>query len=499
MNTIVSLCDPWFAWIATYMIHSSVLLIACWAILRSLRSPSHALAERAWKISGTVGLITTVVQLQFVDAGFYALELESSNPIVACDLDVPGGGPGLSSTDSFASKIQWSVRTSADPAINAATTVPQDANDARPQVSMQFSDADQPTVSTSVPANESAAISHAATIWRAKLLKTAVVLSVAFWFAIGMMRLVVSSLILRFNVRRAKQLNRGRPRQLLDQLLKRNNISRRVTLRIDGDHTDPVASGIWRWTIILPAHFEVSLSDDEQQAALAHELAHLVRGDVIWLWVGQCLTACLGFQPMNFVARRQWQQASEYLSDQWAVGHGASQLSLAKSLTTLAGMRLTRKSQALMPAATGTRATLPGRVKRLLGGKEMIDPWQSKARTRLSWCVALLMIVAFPFAVPGVRAATPSDLTARQRDRQDREAGSMNVVVNEQAAVSEIEALIRLDLELAALNAEIGRAVDLADRHKDIDGIAESIATIRTAASSLEEDRNGLSELILQE
>ena len=75
----------------------------------------------------------------------------------------------------------------------------------------------------------------------------------------------------------------------------------------------------------------------------------------------------------------------------------------------------------------------------------------------------------------------------------------MNVVVNEQAAVSEIEALIRLDLELAALNAEIGRAVDLADRHKDIDGIAESIATIRTAASSLEEDRNGLSELILQE
>lgn len=64
MSVFSFLSEVAFAWVMTYMIHSTIILLACGAMLCFVRSPSHALTERAWKIAATAGSLTTLAGMQ---------------------------------------------------------------------------------------------------------------------------------------------------------------------------------------------------------------------------------------------------------------------------------------------------------------------------------------------------------------------------------------------------------------------------------------------------
>jgi hypothetical protein len=130
--------------------------------------------------------------------------------------------------------------------------------------------------------------------------------------------------------------------------------------------SEPFACGLFRRTIVIPDWVERDLSLTDQKALLAHEVAHLVRRDPWWQLVGEILCTCFAWQPLNFVARRRWQSATELLCDDWAIERGVAATSLASCLTYIVESRLMGNAMRLGLAAVGRSSSLTGRIEWLL-------------------------------------------------------------------------------------------------------------------------------------
>lgn len=192
---------------------------------------------------------------------------------------------------------------------------------------------------------------------------------------LGVLRLIRQSILFRRFLSQTCVVERGPLRRELDCLLREVGVRRRVTLLLSPQDSEPVAFGLFHWRIVLPKGIEQTLPHDNLRALLAHELAHLVRGDTVWLWVGRLLCSCCAFQPLNFLARRRWQQAAEFQCDDWAVRHGATPLALARCLTEVAERRLVRPLAVPALPAGGAGSTLSKRVERLVRNDRQTDPW----------------------------------------------------------------------------------------------------------------------------
>ena len=107
---------------------------------------------------------------------------------------------------------------------------------------------------------------------------------------------------------------------LLRRLTAEAGLADQVRLSCSSRLPVPIALGLRRREICVPPRALASLSLEQQEGMLAHELAHLVRRDPFWLAFSHFLTSVLFFQPLNQVARRRLRERSELRSDEWAVG-----------------------------------------------------------------------------------------------------------------------------------------------------------------------------------
>ncbi|MBI2300818.1 MAG: M56 family metallopeptidase [Armatimonadetes bacterium] len=163
----------------------------------------------------------------------------------------------------------------------------------------------------------------------------------------------------------------------------------------------PLLAG-WRGArLVLPERFMPAAA--EQHAALAHELAHVRRGDpwaqllsrltrVVWWW-----------HPLVHVVGRELESSAEEACDDWAVAVTGERRALARMLVDLAA-----GASALALSLAGPRAGLARRVERLLEETEMPSVTMSW-RTR---CCAALSVAAVALlgAALGAWAATPEYL-----------------------------------------------------------------------------------------
>ena len=152
---------------------------------------------------------------------------------------------------------------------------------------------------------------------------------------------------------------------------------------------------------------------DELRGLLTHELAHLVRGDVIWMWIGRVVCTCLAFQPLNFIARRRWQNAAEYLCDDWAMAHGVHRVSMARCLTQIAEWQLDRRLGVDRLAVSGSPGTVSHRVTRLVN--DVAGDYRSRCAgtPRILRMTALLFPLAFYCVAPHVRVVAQADQPAK--------------------------------------------------------------------------------------
>ncbi len=191
--------------------------------------------------------------------------------------------------------------------------------------------------------------------------------------------------------------------------------SRPVEVRSSAELATPATIGWNRTLILLPDDWQ-TWNDEERRAVLAHELAHVCRGDFVTGMLAQLSVALQFYHPLAHWLSARLRLEQELAADAWSAKiSGGSQ----PYLTTLAQMALRRDDRVLSWPA---RAFLPSRgtfVRRI----EMLRDSQSVRHVGLSTRVRFLTIgilatlgvliagLRGPMAAPAVQAQTTRETT----------------------------------------------------------------------------------------
>jgi hypothetical protein len=398
------------SWGATYFVHSTCLIAGIWLFVRVRRTAGHALRETLWKTALMGGVVTASVQMWLSPLGPFFGDFTVRVEGIAW--------PVAAAADSFAAKDSPASDTLDLSVLN------RQGRAAEHNLAVDLSPADSAHdswIATTVPNTEIADVAegpHAARLAAGHLtageyqrstssqwigaLRTAPALPIGvalLAIVLGTARCSWQTISLRRRLARCRLIVGGPARDLLDELLRTVPRAPEVLLLSAPDDSEPAALGIARWTIVLPPRAAFDLSQDELRALLAHELAHLVRGDSLWLGISRALCSCLAFQPLNHLARREWQRTAEFLCDNWAVSRTGAPLALARCLTEVASWRLGGSASAAILAATGRKSRLVDRIERLLDARPVFESGnelRDRRRTVFAgaWVLALLACCA---------------------------------------------------------------------------------------------------------
>lgn len=337
-------------WLLTYAVHSTVLLVLAWLVASRVRS--HRARETLWKTALFGAFLTATGQ-----------SLLSVSPL-AGRMVVPA--PAVTESTNPAQPSLASGAIATRPSLEAAT----------------------PDISS--PVENSRTLPQPGTV-------------LLFAWGLGAVLLLG-----RYLTRRARFIRRigdrrevtsGPAVEMLEQLRRAAGITRPIRLTASIALPSPVALGSGE--IAVPEAALTDLDSGQQRSMLAHELAHLDRGDPAWL-TAACLVECIGFfQPLNRLARRRMQESAEYLCDEWAVRSTGSGVLLAKCLAKVA--EWLESSPRSVPVAGMAEASshLVSRVRRLLDGTPF--PRSPGKKTLAGASVAIMALTIL--AIPGVSLA----------------------------------------------------------------------------------------------
>jgi hypothetical protein len=173
--------------------------------------------------------------------------------------------------------------------------------------------------------------------------------------------------------------------------------------------------------ICVPVRALRELPDDELRALLAHEAAHVVRRDAVWLMVAAAVRALGWWQPLNLVAATRLRLAMELCCDERAAAEPHERAALARCLIKVAewGVQHHRREFAAM-ASRGS--ALRRRLESLLDDaprrRRPVDPWLAVTAVALpAVCLAPVVTIAGLSRVPAaavrlVRQVQPPEIPA---------------------------------------------------------------------------------------
>src|SRR2546423_3876036 len=341
------LASDLFAWLLTYLIHSSALLGLAWLVTRRRRLEPAA-SDLIWKVALLAGLVTGTIQSRL-------------------DLATP-----------------------------RAVTLPAAASPAARSVG-------EPAI---VPSNESpvGTPSRTSTTSAAPRAPSLPLVAVLLWAAVALgwsLHYVARRLILVGRLADRRAVSDGPLATTLAELRRTTGYRRPVQLTMARTISSPVALGLSE--ICVP---ELALSDlgaEQQRSMLAHELAHLARRDSLWLAGASLIERCFFFQPLNRLARRELETTAEYLSDEWATRKTGSAVALAKCLATVAEWIQASPLGVPVAGLAERRSFLVSRIARLLEGRLPSSP-----ASRRGWAAAAALGVAVTIAAaPRVSQSSP--------------------------------------------------------------------------------------------
>ena len=202
-------------------------------------------------------------------------------------------------------------------------------------------------------------------------------------------------------------------------------------IRLHAFLSSPIAAGLFRPAIILPAAiFEENGA--ALRGAVAHELAHVERGDLITNCIEAAVLCLFWWNPSLHMIRNAVAENREMACDDWAVIKTKNVGEYASALVSCAERALTPGLSAPAPAAslgvTGGPSGLGRRIARLADRNYMPQKRTAKSRLLLAGVVITAVTSCAAAAAPRVdvkslAAASPSAQAAphSQSERLGRE------------------------------------------------------------------------------
>ena len=380
------------AWLLTYLAHSTVLLGATALVTRKWVR-SHDWRDLLWKTALFGSLLTASLQASLpfspLTGRLHLRPVAGPSALLAAD-HPPAAAASEAATTNRSEVVEATF--SSDPA-----SVP-----ARP---------------LSFPASgvEPAGGESGGRAWSGPGVALGLWLLMAAWL---LLRLGYGRLRLAIRLGERKRLLGSDLNRMVDRLRTSTGVRRRITLTVTRSLSSPLALG-WR-EICVPEAALTDLDPEQQEAMLAHELAHLARFDPFFFTVAGFLERVFCFQPLNRLARRRLQEAAEYRADDWAVRRTGAGLDLAKCLAKVAEWIETAPVAAPIAGMAEDRSHLVARVRRLIEEGAMT----SRSRTRILFPSAVAILGATVLVLPGVSpaAAARSDRVVRMADPPARPA-----------------------------------------------------------------------------
>ena len=262
---------------------------------------------------------------------------------------------------------------------------------------------------------------------------------------------LLMGLRLRFGLwrilRRRRPVSSGPTVVELRKLQRLAGLRRRVRLSVCDALQTPIAFGILRPEICLPPRALRELDAEEHAGMLAHELAHVVRRDPLWLSATELLERLFPWQPMFRLARKRLRELAEYRCDAWAA-RLVGGLPLAGCLLKVAEwVARPQAPMRLVPGMAQQGSNLRGRIDRLLEGSN-----RERVGLHRLWlppvCAALLL--AMTTVLPGATW-----------DRSSTAPEPVDGLQEPMPLVSLEEEHAALRAEVAALWSELPSAPDL--------------------------------------
>ena len=196
----------------------------------------------------------------------------------------------------------------------------------------------------------------------------------------------------------------------LDVLRRRMNIGQFVDLRLSSKLTNPLTAGVMKPWILLPITALTSLSAEQLEVVLAHELAHIRRADYLWNLLQTMVETLFFFHPAVWWVSRRVREERELCCDDIAVRCCSDPTVYASALLRLEEERRTRLHLAMALDGHQSRAGLRARILRILGDGEAAP--RSFRPISLAGIATLLIVFLCPLpkvfasfrAVPAVAA-----------------------------------------------------------------------------------------------
>lgn len=180
------------------------------------------------------------------------------------------------------------------------------------------------------------------------------------------------------------------------------SLSSRRGIVLSEDENIPGPLVIGHNEICIPPHAIDGLSDAELDSVLAHELAHVERGDGLWFPAIGLLEAALWLHPITHWVCARFRESAELACDDRAVALTGDPTGLARALVQVASRSPWVRRHSAAPGMFRSGSTLVPRVVRLMAGlprTEVASALSVRARPALlgilgaalaSWNVAVV-------------------------------------------------------------------------------------------------------------
>src|SRR4051812_35684567 len=231
-----------------------------------------------------------------------------------------------------------------------------------------------------------------------------------FWLATGWMAITAilalrTARAWRLGVRHAgrrRVIRRGRAAMYLQEIL--GPAADRVTLSCSRTLRVPVA---FAREICVPVRALRELPDDELRALLAHEAAHVVRRDAVWLVIAAAVRVLGWWQPLNLVAAARLRLAMELSCDERAAAEPRERAALARCLIKVAewNVRPLNDHGGVLATMASRGSALRRRLESLLDDaprrRRAVGPWLAVTTVAVPVvCLAPFVTIANLSSVP---------------------------------------------------------------------------------------------------